>query len=66
MTTQSSLDIKAREKEIGFRVFSQYTVRQSEVGECAEKNAGTSNCIPGQCELCEHCSCNFKEVKSEN
>lgn len=38
--------------------YSAFTDRHDEVGRCAEENAQTPNCVPGSCELCNHCSCN--------
>lgn len=49
-----------------WRLTSEFTVRQDEVGRCAEKNCGTPNCTPGKCELCGYCSCNPKNNESSD
>lgn len=36
---------------------SGFTIRQDDVGRCAEEKGGTPDCAPGMCEMC--CNCSF-------
>jgi hypothetical protein len=59
------VDNSSKKDENYWILYSPFTVRQNEVGRCAEKNGGTLNCVSGKCDLCAYCSCNKRGKKSK-